>query len=165
MYNVNVGGGNPLDSEIKSIESQIQHVMMMMSNPQLTPQMRMQFQMQLPSLTIQLNHLQQMSLYGGDPYMNVGGMGMAAAAMGVPGGQGGYNNMYADGMGYGAQGYSSGHVFNNPGLLSGKCLLRGPTFHRSLSLFFQTQTPRTNVLPPTIVGGHRNEIDRRTLST
>lgn len=110
-----LGGSNLLSTELTSIESQIQHVMMMLSNPQLTPQLRMQFQMQLPQLTVQLNTLRQMSLYG-DPYMNTGAMSIA---MGGQSGQGGYNSISPDIVGYGGQGYSSGHVFNNPGLLNG----------------------------------------------
>jgi len=106
-----------MDAEIASTQSQIQHVMMMLNNPQLTPQMRLQFQMQLPQLTVHLNNLQQMSLYN-DSYMNGGPFGMGTLGLqGQASDVTGFGAMSAAGMGYG--GYPSGSTFNNPGLLSG----------------------------------------------
>lgn len=110
---------NPLDAEITSTQSQIQHVMMMLNSPQLTPQMRLQFQMQLPQLTMHLNQLQQMSIYN-DSYLNGGPIGMGTLGMqGHANEVAGFGSMNAVGMGYGGNGYSSGPTFNNPGLLNG----------------------------------------------
>lgn len=121
----NVAHANPLETEIASAQAQIQQCMMMLSNPQLAPQMRLQFQMQLPQLTMHLNTLQQMSIYqaqaaggagasfGGDAF-GAGGMNMMGMQAQMMGGSG-----YGNGGGYNNNGYSSGHTFNNPGLLSG----------------------------------------------
>lgn len=117
-YSGDGSSNNPLDAEIASTQSQIQHVMMMLNNPQLTPQMRLQFQMQLPQLTVHLNNLQQMSIYN-DSYLNGGPMGMGTLGIqGQANEVAAYGNMNSAGMGYGG-GYSSGSTFNNPGLLSG----------------------------------------------
>lgn len=124
----NVAHANPLEAEIASAQAQIQQCMMMLSNPQLAPQMRLQFQMQLPQLTMHLNTLQQMSIYqaqaaaggagaafGGDNFGGAGGMNMMGMQAQMMGGSG-----YGNGAGYNnGGGYSSGHTFNNPGLLSG----------------------------------------------
>jgi hypothetical protein len=125
IYNIAYNGpgdgssNNPLDAEIASTQSQIQHVMMMLNNPQLTPQMRLQFQMQLPQLTLHLNNLQQMSIYN-DSYLNGGPMGMGTLGIqGQANEVAGYGSMNAAGMGYGGSGHSSGPTFNNPGLLNG----------------------------------------------
>lgn len=118
-----------------ALQNQIQSVIMMMNNPGVQPPMRLQLQVQLQQLTMQMQTLQQMALYGGGSAQSFGmngvsamGMGamMAAAAAGMHGQMGGGSNGFGSPMGgYGggvSNSYNNGHVFNNPGLLSGMSL-------------------------------------------